>query len=216
MECKYCQNSCIKKGVNRTGKQKYYCKFCHKNQLKTYCYKSYLIQDDKIVCLVKEGCGIRSIARILQISKTTITKRILQISEKVISPKYEHGKEYEVDELCTFVGNKTCKRWVAYSLRKDTREVLAFNVGTRSKKMIRRVTESLILSKPTKVYTDKLNIYRALIPKTIHQTKKYSINHIERKNLSLRTHLKRLSRKTICYSKSILMLIACLRIYFWG
>ena len=134
MECKYCQTACIKKGFNGSGKQKYYCKLCHKNQLKTYFYKSYLIQNSELVCLVIEGCGIRSIARILHISKTTVGKRILKISEKVIPPKYEYGKEYEVDELCTYVGNKTCKRWVAYSLRKDTREVLAFNVGTEVRK----------------------------------------------------------------------------------
>jgi hypothetical protein len=41
-------------------------------------------------------------------------------------------------------------------------------------------------------------------------------NHIERKNLSLRTHLKRLNRRTICFSKSLVILSACLRIYFWS
>ncbi|WP_343791129.1 IS1 family transposase, partial [Wandonia haliotis] len=39
---------------------------------------------------------------------------------------------------------------------------------------------------------------------------------IERKNLTLRTHVKRLNRRTICYSKSLLTLSAIMRIYFWG
>ncbi|WP_188464902.1 IS1 family transposase [Marivirga lumbricoides] len=39
---------------------------------------------------------------------------------------------------------------------------------------------------------------------------------MERKNLSLRTHLKRLNTRSICFSKSKVMLIACLTIYFWG
>lgn len=34
----------------------------------------------------KEGFGIRSIARILKISNTTLLKRILQISNAVIQP----------------------------------------------------------------------------------------------------------------------------------
>ncbi|MCA4783332.1 transposase, partial [Empedobacter stercoris] len=43
-----------------------------------------------------------------------------------------------------------------------------------------------------------------------------STNHIERNHLSLRTHLKRLNRKTICYTKNMDILSAILTIYFWG
>ncbi|HMW09684.1 MAG TPA: transposase, partial [Bacteroidia bacterium] len=32
----------------------------------------------------------------------------------------------------------------------------------------------------------------------------------------LRTHLKRLNRRTICFTRSAIMLFACLKIYFWG
>jgi insertion element IS1 protein InsB len=39
---------------------------------------------------------------------------------------------------------------------------------------------------------------------------------IERKNLSIRTDIKRLSRGTICFSRSRIMLENCLKIYFWG
>jgi IS1 family transposase len=35
-------------------------------------------------------------------------------------------------------------------------------------------------------------------------------------NLLVRTHLKRLNRKTICFSRSLTVLMAVLRIYFWG
>lgn len=60
-----------------------------------------------------------------------------------------------------------------------------------------------------------LNIYPSLIPFSIHRCFRYKTNVIERNNLSIRNSLKRLSRKTICYSKSILMLEACLKICFW-
>ena len=126
------------------------------------------------------------------------------------------GKVYEVDELCTYIGNKNRKRWIAYSLRKDTGEVINFVVGTRTKRILGQVINTLLLSEAKMIYTDKLNIYKSLIPKNIHCTRQYSINHIERNNLTLRTHLKRLNRKTICYSKSILMLTAILKIYFWA
>lgn len=64
------------------------------------------------------------------------------------------------------------------------------------------------------VYTDKLKSYQSLIPSAIHKVIRFGTNHIERTNLTLRTHLKRLNRKTICFSKSEVMLKAVLNIYF--
>ena len=39
-------------------------------------------------------------------------------------------------------------------------------------------------------------------------------NHIERHNLTIRTHIKRLTRRTICFSRKAIMLYAVLKIYF--
>ena len=65
-------------------------------------------------------------------------------------------------------------------------------------------------------YTDQLINYKSLIPAALHKTRVYGTNHIERKNLTIRTDLKRLSRRSICFSKSKWMLEACLKIYFWA
>lgn len=81
---------------------------------------------------------------------------------------------------------------------------------------MKQVTETIILSNPKQIYTDKYVNYKTLIPHEIHTTRKRCINYIERKNLTLRTHIKRLNRRTICFSKSLIMLKACLTIYFWG
>ncbi len=126
------------------------------------------------------------------------------------------GKEYEMDELSTYVRDKENQVWVAYAIRKDTKEVVDFNIGRRTNNTLRPVTNTLILSNATKVYTDKLRQYGTLIPSKIHRTRRRGTNHVERKNLTLRTHLKRLSRRTICFSKSAIFLSACLKIYFWG
>jgi insertion element IS1 protein InsB len=217
MNCKTCNQRCIKHGKTIKGKQRHYCKTCKKTQQENYLYKAYKKDvNSNLVSLLKEGCGIRSISRLLAISPTTTIRRILNISNEIKRPSIVRGKIYEVDELCTYIGNKKRKCWVAYSLRKDTKEVVNFVVGTRTKRTLQQITNSLLLSEATTIYTDKLNIYKSLIPVGIHCSKKYNINLIERKNLTLRTHLKRLNRKTICFSKSLLMLIACLNIYFWG
>ena len=213
MKCNYCKQKCTKQGRQINGKQKYRCKSCYKYQQQHYNKK---VSNQSIINLLKEGCGIRSMSRLLKISPTTTIRKILNISNQLKRPSIVRGKIYEVDELCTYIGNKNRKLWVAYSLRKDNKEVVNFAVGTRTKRMLQQIINSLLLSEAKTIYTDKLNVYKSLIPVAIHCSKRYRINHIERKNLTLRTHLKRLNRRTICFSKSILMLTACLKIYFWG
>ena len=50
-------------------------------------------------------------------------------------------------------------------------------------------------------YTDDWGAYERNIPTNEHEIGKASTQKIERKNLNLRTWIKRLSRKTICFSK---------------
>ena len=54
-----------------------------------------------MICLVKEGCGIRSISRILGISAATVIRKIIRISKSLQKPMILFGKEYEVDEIRT-------------------------------------------------------------------------------------------------------------------
>jgi len=176
------------------------------------CHLSINIQ---IANLVKEGCGIRSIARLLTISAVTVIKRIRSIADLIKKPTISIGQIYEVDELKTYIKNKNKECWVIYALDKKSGQVVDFKVGNRTKINLKRVTDTLLLSKCKQIYTDGLTIYRQIIPLSVHKMRRYGINKIERKNLSLRTHLKRLNRKTICFSKSISMLEACLKIYFW-
>ncbi|REC66976.1 hypothetical protein DRF58_15935 [Epilithonimonas hispanica] len=67
-----------------------------------------------------------------------------------------------------------------------------------------------------KIYSDRLNIYPKLIPKHLHSTKRRETNHIERKFLDLRTHIKRLGRKSINKAQKDKYTDAILKIYFWG
>jgi insertion element IS1 protein InsB len=126
------------------------------------------------------------------------------------------GGIYQVDELFTFIGNKNKRVCITYSFDPKTNKVIDIVVGSRNKTNLRKVVDTLLLSNSKKIITDKLNIYKEIIPKTIHSTKFRGINGIERMNLNLRTHLKRLSRRSICFSKSVMVLLAIVRIYFWG
>jgi insertion element IS1 protein InsB len=217
MECLHCSKKCIKKGKTKSDIQKYQCLSCKKYQRKKY--ESFGFKggiNKKVIVLLKESCGIRSIARVLRISTTTVMSIIKREAFKIENPKMKMNKEYEVDEIKTYVQNKDNDQWIIYAIDKKTRQVVGFNVGRRNKRNIKTVTETLVISKAKKICTDGLTMYRNLIPKEIHKVVPHNTNYIERFNLTLRTHLKRLSRRTICFSKSIEMLESCLRIYLWS
>ena len=216
LECPLCKGMCVKHGKTTADKQRYQCKICKKTFIENYTSLAYLIPSGSITALLKESCGIRSIARLLKISCSTVIKRVLAAKKMIVKPTIFFNKEYEIDEMRTYYRNKNRLLWIVYALERNTKTVIDFAVGSRTLKTLKKVTDTVLLSVASRVYTDKLNLYSTLLPSSIHCTKVYSINHIERKNLTLRTHLKRLNRRTICFSKSIAMLEACLQIYFWG
>lgn len=216
--CSNCSDKLIKYGKTKNGKQRYKCKFCHHTKVEFYSYKAYLSTINfNIIQLTKEGLGIRSTARYLQISPTTLLKRLLEIASKIIPPKLTiEDREFQVDELRTFHKKRLKPIWITYTFSLHTRKIHTFHVGYRTIEIFKKLLNPIIQTKPTKIYTDKLNTYRLVIPSALHSTRFRSTNHIERNHLSLRTHLKRLNRKTICYTKNMDILSAILTIYFWG
>jgi IS1 family transposase len=128
----------------------------------------------------------------------------------------ETKQVYELDEVYTYIGKKTNPCYIIYAINRTTKQVIDYICGSRNKANIDKIVQTLLSLSPKRIYTDKLNIFSTLIPGHLHQTFQYRTNCIERKNLTLRTHLKRLNRKTICYSKSKEMLDACFRLYAWG
>lgn len=219
MQCKYCNTPCIKKGSNNTI-QKFYCKLCKKYQRNTYRYQLLtLAQDLQIAALNNEAMSISSISRILVIPKTTVRRRLFHYSKTISAPAITETKQvYEVDEMQTYIGKRTtsCYTYITYAINRTTKQVIDFVVGKRSQEVIAKLITKVLSLAPRKIYTDGLNIYPGLIPKHIHRCFQYRTNIIERNNLTIRNSLKRLTRKTICFSKSALMLEACLKLHFWG
>jgi insertion element IS1 protein InsB len=206
----------IKNGFTPNRKQQFYCKTCTKRCIDFYTSKGWHKEiNANIIMLIKEGMGIRSIARFLSISTTTLLKRILLIANGVQTPPISSGQIYEVDEMRNFLRHKGKVIWIVYALDQINKNVISSAVGSRTKKTLYQVIQTTLLSNPKRIYTDWLILYKFLIHKTIHRVTRFGTNRIERKNLSLRTHLKRLNRRSICFSKSLLVLNAVLRIYFW-
>jgi len=218
MDCKYCTRKCRRSGRQKNGTQRYYCRFCKRYQQAVYLYQACTgITNETIKLLVCESVGIRGISRVLKIAVNTVLRRIKIIGAGIVKPSILSVEPvFEVDELWTYVGRKENEYWLAYGLDKSTGRVVDFVIGKRTKTTLKILIDNLLAFTPKKIRTDNLTIYQRLIPQSLHRCGAYCINHIERKNLSIRTHLKRLSRRTICFSRSIHVLESCLRIYFWG
>lgn len=218
MECKYCNKPCIKAGKQKSGIQKFYCKSCSRYQQAVYTSEAYHPQSNtRIIELMCEGMGVSSISRVLRISLKTVINRLLKISNGICKPFHGlRNSTYELDELWSFVGRKDNEVWIMYAFDRTTRSVIDLCVGARNKVSLKRLTDQVLSFEPKAVCTDGLSIYQTLLPKAIHRVGLPGTRHIERYNLNIRTHLKRLSRRTICFSKSLRMLEACLKIYFWS
>ena len=218
MKCKFCDSDCRKAGRQKNGAQKLCCKACGKYQQLSYrnnaCKKEVQVMIPQLVC---ESVSIRGIARVLKIAARTVVNGIRRIARGIKKPPIIMNQAaFEVDELYTYVGNKQNQYWVAYAINRTSGDVIDFIIGKRTKRTLRVLINTLLLSGVKRIYTDNLNIYRTLIPGSVHHCKAYCTNHIERKNRSIRTHLKRLSRRTICFSRSYSLLESCMRIYFWS
>jgi len=125
------------------------------------------------------------------------------IDVKVVS--CEELCEAEVDELWSFVGNKKNQRWLWVAIDHKTRTVLAYTFGKRQDKVFRKLKALLEPFNITMFYTYDWGSYERNLNRENHTITKKNTQRIERKNLTFRTRIKRLTRKTICYSRSVTM-----------
>lgn len=220
MNCMYCAEKCRKKGYQSNGLQKFQCKGCGKYQQEAYSYKAYdKTLDSTLTKMVKRAGGIRDISYVLEISHTTVIDRIKKIASKISKPLFtENGQSYEADELSTKLVQKGKAKdiYVSCIINHHTGDVIDFTIGGRDKETLGKIIQPVLKLSPHRIYTDGLPTYSSLIPKEIHKLTKYLINKIERFHLTLRTRIKRLARNFMCHTRSIAVLEACLKIYFWG
>lgn len=110
--------------------------------------------------------------------------------------------EAEVDEMWSFVGSKKAPRWLWHAIDHHTGAVLAYVFGRRRDQVFVALKRLLKPFGITRYYTDYWGAYERHLPVEEHCPGKRNTQQIERKHLTLRTRIKRLMRKTICFSKS--------------
>jgi insertion element IS1 protein InsB len=107
-----------------------------------------------------------------------------------------------MDEFWSFVGKKSNQRWTWYAIDSVSGRVLTWHNVKRRDKDFLKLWELLKPFPIMRCYTDDWGSYSKYIPPEIHRIGKNNTWKIERKNLNFRTHIKRLCRKTICFSKN--------------
>ena len=112
-------------------------------------------------------------------------------------------EEAEVDEMWSFVRKKSQQRWLWHAIDHRTGVVLAYVLGTHQDDVFLQLKALLAPLGIRHFYTDGADVYGRHLEPEAHTVGKIQTQKIERKHLTFRTRLKRLMRKTICFSKSI-------------
>ena len=141
------------------------------------------------------------------------------LSETLVNPDANDPKSsiMEIDELWSFVDNKGNKVWIWIALCRKTRQIVARAVGDRSEATCRILWNNIPPSyREGHCYTDFWKAYQLVIPEDqLTQVGKETgeTAHVERWNCTLRQRIGRFVRKTLSFSKSILMHITCLDLF---
>jgi insertion element IS1 protein InsB len=174
----------------------------------------------QIVDMSLNASGVRDTARVLRISTDTVLRALRKKEAalesvntallRTVDPDemlvdIQQAGEAEMDEMWSFVGNKGNPRWLWHAIDHHTGAVLAYVFGRRKDEVFVQLKALLEPFGLTHYYTDHWGAYTRHLDPDVHSLGKRNTQKIERKHLTLRTRIKRLVRKTICFSKSIQM-----------
>ena len=204
-KCPHCESDKVSKfGTSSVGKQRYICrnKDCRKTFQDDYSRKGYEPRTrSEIYFLAVNGTGVRATARLLGISKSTVISALgnfepaqwhvnhaylESLAGKDIEIEIASETEAEMDEMWSFVQDKSQRHWLWWAIERGAGEPLAFRFGDQEHK---HLDELLTLLKPFNVTKTRAGESPAYAPSE------------PGKRLSMRTWRARLVRKDIVFSK---------------
>ena len=237
VKCPFCGKTDVRKsGKSGSGKQRYLCDNTdcpHKTFSESYTYNAYNPEiRDQIFFEAVNGNGIRATARILGISNNTVIETLRSVESNVWHVNHNYIKkhkdegitveiipvdEVEMDEMWSFVSDKSQQYWLWWAIDHKTGEPLAFHFGTRKHENLDELLKLLSPFDIEFVYADNNFAYENHITGSLVVSGKRNTQKIERKHLSLRTWCSRLVRKGIRFSKRHDMhsIVIGLVINFW-
>jgi IS1 family transposase/transposase-like protein len=225
VQCPHChRDQVVKRGKTARGTQRYLCqnRECTADSfLLDYCNRGWLPEVKQLIIdMSLNASGVRDTARSLHISTDTLlselkkqepvlesvnTALLRTLNADEVTVDIERAGEAEMDEMWSYVRRKDNPRWLWHAIDHQTGKVLAYVFGRRKDEVFLKLKALLKPFGLTHYYTDKWGAYTRHLDPEQHTVSKRGTQKIERKHLTLRTRIKRLVRKTICFSKSTQM-----------
>jgi IS1 family transposase/transposase-like protein len=216
--CPHCQETKVSKnGHKKNGVQNFLCKLCGKQFQHSYTNNGADPSVKKlIVSLLLRNSGIRDIETILKVSRRCVLDTLLRESAAYeLIPKLKRYKSIQVDEHWSYVRHKKKgKRWLIYAYAPETKEVIAYVVGKRDIKTVKKLYKQLKGLSIDEICTDDWKAFANVFAKENHKVGKHLTREIEGVNNSLRVRNRRFVRKTTCFSKKDKNHLAAINIMF--
>ena len=151
----------------------------------------------------RHGAGIGRFKRYRNIGVKKTEKFATQVNEEYLKNREEHTSididirpiGVEMDEMWSYYHDKSHQLWLWWAVEHETNIPLAYTFGTREHKYL---DELLTLLKPFPlgtVYADNNYAYKDRLSTAMLVSGKKNTQKIERDHLTLRTRIKRLSKK---------------------
>jgi insertion element IS1 protein InsB len=229
--CPACGSQPFKKnGHIHTGKQNHQCQVCGR-QFVLHAGNRVINEAQRtlVARLLREKISLHGICRAVGVSIRWLMD--FMVARFQALPDHLHVQpvaspcdvimgrlEAEADEMWSFVKQKTNRQWVWIAMDQQTRQVIAFHVGDRSRESAKQLWANLpeVYREQARFHTDQYDAYTGVIPAERHKaiTKDArKTNHIERFNNTLRQRVSRLVRETLAFSKKVENHIGAIR-YF--
>ncbi|WP_134805542.1 IS1 family transposase [Shigella dysenteriae] len=209
IHCPRCQSAQVyRHGQNPKGHDRFRCRDCHRVFQLTYTYEARKPGIKELITeMAFNGAGVRDTARTLKIGINTVIRLFKKLTPKrITSSPVAHADVAlicELDEQWSFVGSKARQHWLWYAYNTKTGGYVAYTFGPRTDETCRELLALLTPFNIGMITSDDWGSYGREVPKDKHLTGKIFTQRIERNNLTLRTRIKRLARKTICFSRSV-------------
>jgi insertion element IS1 protein InsB len=217
--CPECQSNHYKKnGHTRTGKQHHQCHAGGRQFVANP--EDHIMSNEQrtlIEYLLRERISLRGICRAVGVSLPWLLHCMVECfaacpdhlhvqrpagPTEVVMPQLEA----EADEMWSFVGKRANRPWIWMAMDANTRQVIAFHGGDRSRDSAQALWAKIpgAYREQARFHTDQYEVYTGVIPAERHQAMtKHArkTNHIERFNNTRRQRLSRLVRETWSFSK---------------
>ena len=201
----------VKNGRDYKGSQKYHCNACQSYGTLKPGKKYDEPQKKQILRTYLERASMRGIERIYGVARQTLARWIEHIAETLpalwdtLDPA-RPDDVLELDELWSFVYQKSNKQWIWIALCRRTRQIVAYAVGDRDEKTCRLLWQRIPLAyRHCHTYSDFWDAYQKVFNSGRHHSvgkETGQTAHVERWNNTLRQRLARFVRKTLSFSKS--------------